>query len=361
MSDAVEALRNVDFDWVRSLDSIWSDSALTGAPNEALVQSVAARFFQETRPDVAHPRGGVLVGQSGIGKTHLVGLLRKEVWKAGGWFILLDVLGLTDFWRSAALSFLTSLLQEMPDGRRQYEAVLAGVARRFKVENEVEIAFNTPSLEPRRIVNLLVKGLMKADLQNALKHQDVFRALCLLRSGDLDTVSLAHSWLQGYDADEQARAGQGFVAPPPPPVELVRGMCWIVSIAGPTLVAVDQIDGVVNPSSLAVQGNGDVGAGQGLGEVLAAGLLQLHDVRHRGKTIITCLFDSWKVLEERGLLPFRQRFDDPIAMVGMNNAESVRALIVNRLTPAYKAANLKPPYPSWPFSEARSRARRRLP
>jgi hypothetical protein len=118
--------------------------------------------------------------------------------EAGGWFILLDVLGLTDFWRSAALSFLTSLLQEMPDGRRQYEAVLAGVARRFKVENEVEIAFNTPSLEPRRIVNLLVKGLMKADLQNALKHQDVFRALCLLRSGDLDTVSLAHSWLRGF-------------------------------------------------------------------------------------------------------------------------------------------------------------------
>jgi tripartite-type tricarboxylate transporter receptor subunit TctC len=55
------------------------------------------------------------------------------------------------------------------------------------------------------------------------------------------------------------------------------------------------------------------------------------------------------VLEERGLLPFRQRFDDPIVMVGMNNAESVRALIVNRLTPAYQAANLKPPYPSWPF------------
>ena len=295
---------------------------------------------------------GVLVGRSGMGKSHLVGLLCKEVWKAGGWFILLDVLGLTDFWRSAALSFLTSLLQEMPDGRRQFEAVLAAVARRFNVEKEVEIAFKTPSLEPRRIVDLLVKGLMKANLQNTLKHQDVFRALCLLRSSDLDTVSLAHSWLQGYDADEQARAGHGFVAAPPPPVELVRGMCWIMSIAGPTLVAVDQIDGVVNPSSLAVRGNGEIGAAHGLGEVLAAGLLQLHDVRHRGKTVITCLFDSWKVLEERGLLPFRQRFEDPIAMVGMNNAESVRALIVNRLMPSYKAANFKPPYPSWPFSDA---------
>ena len=27
-------------------------------------------------------------------------------------------------------------------------------------------------------------------------------------------VSLAHSWLQGYDADEQARAGQGFARHP---------------------------------------------------------------------------------------------------------------------------------------------------
>jgi hypothetical protein len=353
MSDALEALRNVDFDWVRSLDSVWSDSqALTGAPNEAQAQSVAARFFEETRRDVAHPRGDVLVGQAGIGKTHLVSLLRKEVWKAGGWFVLLDVLGLTDFWRSAALSFLTSLLQEMPDERRQFEAVLAGVARRFKVERQVDIAFKTPGVEPCQIVNLLVKGLMKADMQNTLRHQDVFRALCLLRSSDLDTISLAHSWLQGYDADEQARKAQGFVAPPPPPVELVRGMCWIMSMVGPTLVAVDQIDGVVNPSSLAVQGTDDIGAVQGLGEVLAAGLLDLHNVCHRGKTIITCLFDSWKVLEERGLLPFRQRFNDPIVMVGMNKAESVRALIINRLAPAFQANDFKPPYPSWPFSEA---------
>jgi hypothetical protein len=355
MSDALEALRAVDFDWVRSLDSIWSDSVPTGAPNEALVQSVAAQFFEETRGDVAHPRGAVLLGQSGIGKTHLVGLLRKETWNGGGWFVLLDVLGLTDFWRSAALSFLTSLLQEMPDGRRQLEAVLAGVARRLggeKAQREVEAAYDTPGLEPRRIVDLLVRGLMNADLQSTLQHRDVFRALCLLRSSDLDTVSLAHSWLQGYDADEQARAAQGFVAPPPAPVELVRGMSWIMSLAGPTLVAADQIDGVVNPSSIAVHGDGDLGPVQGLGEVLAAGLLQVHDVRRRGKTIVTCLFDSWEVLKARGLLPFRQRFDDPIVMVGMNTADSIRALIVGRLAPAFRAANFKPPYPCWPFSEA---------
>jgi hypothetical protein len=120
----------------------------------------------------------------------------------------------------------------------------------------------------------------------------------------------------------------------------------------PTLVAVDQIDGVVNPSSLTLQGNDDLGGMHGLGEVLAAGLLQFHDVRHRGKTIITCLFDSWKVLEEHGLIPFRQRFADPIPMQGMNNVAAVRALIVDRLAPAYKAAKFTPPFPSWPFTDA---------
>jgi hypothetical protein len=350
VNNSLEALRSVDFDWVRSLASIWSDADTTvDGPNQVLVDSLVANFFRDTASASAKPKGAVLIGQSGIGKTHLVGALRQRVWQSGGWFVLLDVLGLTEFWRSAALSFLTSLLQEMPGGPRQFEAVLAGVARRFNVEKEVENAFNTPNIEPRRIVDLLVKGLMKVDMNNALRHEDVFRALSLLRSTDLNTVSLAYSWLQGYDADEQARASLGFRAPPPEPVELIRGMSWIMSFAGPTLVAIDQIDGVVNPSSV---GNDDVGGMQGLGGVLAAGLLQLHDVRHRGKTLISCLFDSWKVLEEQGLRSFRERFEeDPVPMHGMNDASAISSMIVGRLNPAYEKMRFTPPFPTWPFSE----------
>ena len=72
--------------------------------------------------------------------------------------------------------------------------------------------------------------------------------------------------------------------------------------------------------------------------MLAAGLVQLHDGRHRGKTIITCLFDSWKVLKERGGEAFWHRFDEPLAMEGMNDQSAVRTLILNRLSPAYQAA-----------------------
>jgi len=108
----------------------------------------------------------------------------------------------------------------------------------------------------------------------------------------------------------------------------------------------------VAANNMALQTNDDIGPVQGLGDLLAAGLVQLHDVRFRGKTIITCLFDSWRVLKERGGEAFWQRFDEPVAMEGMNEDSAVRALIVNRLRPAYQAAKFAAPFPSWPFSDA---------
>jgi hypothetical protein len=214
-----------------------------------------------------------------------------------------------------------------------------------------DAAFNVPNIDARKIVDLLIKGLMRSDMSNTLQHQDVFRALCLLRSNDINSISLAHSWLQGYDADEQARAALGFQKPPPAPVELVRGMSWIMSLAGPTMIAVDQIDGVVNPSIVATHVSDDTGS-QSLGATLTAGLLDLYDVCHRSMTVVTCLFDSWALLKDHGLKPFLDRFEEPVVLRGMNEPAAVRDLIVSRLAPAYQAAHFTPPFASWPFSEA---------
>ncbi len=348
MSDALDALRGVDFDWVRTLDSIWTDTPPTGGPNEALVPGIVTNLHRAKKP-ADRVLGQVLVGPAGIGKTHLVGQIRQEVWRSGGWFVPLDVLGLTDFWRSAALSFVTALLQTMPDGRRQSDAVLAGVARRFKVEKEVEIAFNTPNMDARRIVDVLVKALMSVDPGRALKHLDVFRALCLLRSQNLMVVALAHAWLQGYDADPAERANLGFTTPPPAPVELVRGMCWIMALSGPTLVAIDQIDGLIESSRLAAESG--IEAEAGLAEVLAAGLLEVNTVCDRSMTVVTALSDSWERLAARGLKPMRDRFSEPVVLVGVNKRSAAVALVAGRLEPAYAEAGFTPPSPTWPFSE----------
>ena len=349
MIDALDALRAINFDWVRTLDSIWIDTAPTGGPNERLVPEIVADLHGKARQPADRALGRVLVGQSGIGKTHLIGQLRREAWRTGAWFVPLDVLGLTDFWRSAALSFVTALLQTMPDGRRQSDAVLAGVARRFRVEAQVEAAFNTPNMDARRIVDVLVRALMSVDPGRALKHLDVFRALCLLRSQDLAVVGLAHAWLQGYDADPAERAALGFKTPPPAPVELVRGMCWIMALSGPTLIAVDQIDGVIETGRLAAEDGIDAEAG--LAEVLAAGLLEVHIVCDRSMTVMTCLQESWERLEVRGLKPMRERFAEATGLVGMNERAAAAALVAGRLEPAYAEAGYVPPFPTWPFSE----------
>lgn len=345
MSDGLEALRGVDFEWVRSLDSIWEDDGTgDGGPNTALIETIVAELDQSKR-------GRVLIGQSGIGKTHLMGQLRRKVWQAGGWFVLLDVLGLTNFWRSTALSFLTSLMQEMLDGRRQLDAVIAGVARHLGAELEVEKAFGDPAVKVGDLAGVLVKSLLKAE-RKALPHLDVFRALCLLRSVEPDTLGLAHAWLQGYDADEQARVALGFLKPPPSPVEIVRSLSWIMSLAGPTVVGLDQIDSVVSPTSISIQEAGDLTNEQGLGEILANGLVELHDVRARGQTVITCLPDSWTALQTRSLKPFGPRFSTPDVMEGMNEPAAVEALIIDRLAPAYRTAEFSPPFSSWPFTKA---------
>jgi hypothetical protein len=45
------------------------------------------------------------------------------------------------------------------------------------------------------------------------------------------------------------RRSLGFLAPPPTPVEIVRGLMWVMALAGPTVIAADQIDCVLSVGS----------------------------------------------------------------------------------------------------------------
>ncbi len=349
MTSDLAALERADFDWVRTLDSVWSDAeAVAGGPNEATVAQIAADLFRTAKDLGSRPGGRVMVGPPGVGKTHMVGRLRREVWAKGGWFVLLDVLGLQDFWRTAALSFITALLHEMSDGRRQLEAVLAGVARRFNIEEQVETAFALPDLDPVKLVEVFQRVLPMVDRSKAMEHGDVFRAMCFLRSQDFMAASLAHAWLQGYDADPERRMKLGFFRPPPDSARIVAGISWIMGIAGPTLVALDQIDGVVDASRLPGEDGQD---GPGLAEVLAAGIVELHDVRHRGMTVLACLEESWNRLRLKGSKAFEQRLTPPapIQLIGMNDRTAAAGLVARRIAPAYAEVGLVPSYPTWPF------------
>lgn len=185
-------------------------------------------------------------------------------------------------------------------------------------------------------MDLLLPGLASIDFMKAYQHKDVFKALALLRAQDLDAVGVAHNWLQGYEVDEQTRKASGLTKPPPAPIELVRGMSWLMSLAGPTLIAVDQVDGVISAGGVAVQTDKFMEQ-KCFGDLLSAGMLQLYDTVTRSQTVITCLPDSWEVLGQ-GLKPAIERFQTPAALKPMTETEAICALIKSRLSPAYAAA-----------------------
>jgi Helicase HerA, central domain len=179
----------------------------------------------------------------------------------------------------------------------------------------------------------------------------VFRALALLRSYDLATVGIAHAWLQGYDADEATRKSLGFLLPPPSPVEIVRGLMWVMSLAGPTLIAVDQIDGV-----LSVGSGSEFGGAPDFTRLLTAGLLDLTAVMGRGAIVVTCLLCSWEIIKTQGPNPLRHRFTSPVPLRLAQSNSFVRKLIAARLAPSYAKAGITPKSPTYPFTDAAIRS-----
>jgi hypothetical protein len=82
MSPELKALQDADFGWVRTLDSVWSDEAADAGPNEDLVDGIISELAALTKSP--NPPSRVLLGQAGIGKTHLVGHgLKVSLWHPG--------------------------------------------------------------------------------------------------------------------------------------------------------------------------------------------------------------------------------------------------------------------------------------
>jgi hypothetical protein len=167
-----------------------------------------------------------------------------------------------------------------------------------------------------------------------------------LRSHDLATVGIAHAWLQGYDADEAMRKSLGFLTPPPSPVDIVRGLMWVMSLAGSTLIAVDQIDGVLSV------GGSDFGEAPDFTKLLTAGLLGLTAVVSRSTIVVTCLLSSWEIIKTQGPNPLNHRFTTPSPLRLVQRDTFVRKLIAERLTPAYAKAGIAPKNPTHPFTDA---------
>ena len=331
-------------------------------PDEVAAQ-IIADFRAKTKKLHATPLGQAIVGNAGSGETHLIGALRRRVWEEGGWFVLLDFAGIKDFWASTALGFVASLNQIMPDGASQYQAILSKIVAHEAFDPQIRsvlgrlIARQDVAVQiERKTVDGFVKAFLKSLERAYPGHQlypDIVRACLMLILGDWDARNIAYGWLQGIELYEEDLRALGFGRARCSRIDLVRGMSWIMELAGPTLIGVDQIDAIVSEANMrrygAASNSGENHAASIL-ESLAGGLMDLHDVKCRAMTIISCLDATWKILKERTTVAVIDRFKPPIELHSIKTDKAAQEIVGGRLRQAYSETDFEPPYATWPFA-----------
>jgi hypothetical protein len=131
-----------------------------------------------------------------------------------GALVLLDFIGIKDFWSSVALGFLISLQVRMADGKTQCDRLVLRVAKLLEIDEELTATRERWRGQPRDLiveqVRLFTRSLARKYPVEANQHLDVVTALVLLISEDLDCRSIAHGWLQGMSFDGEDVRALGF-------------------------------------------------------------------------------------------------------------------------------------------------------
>jgi len=359
----LKALRSVEFDWTRQLRSVWRDPTYhLPSLHQAQLEDIIEYFEKTTRdPDPDNePLGRVIVAPAGYGKTHFVGELRRRVWEMDGWFILLDFIGIKDFWSSVALHFLNSLQVSTADGKTQYDRLILKIASQLgilrKMLNIAERYRGRPDELINELANLFVRSIAdRYGKAEATRHRGVLTALVLLISEDLDCHNIAHAWLQGMKLDPGVTQRLGLVQDNSP-INVVEGLCWIMSLVGPTLIAIDQIDSIVSARNSLARSAGSEATdeqkeAQFIIDSLAQGLMDLHEKKRRAVIVVSCLEASWEVLKGT-TAAVTARFVPPAILHALPGREAARNVIAQRLQRAYADCGFEPPYATWPFTDA---------
>ena len=196
----------------------------------------------------------------------------------------------------------------------------------------------------------VLRGLGRKHHAQIVKYGTVVGAFVLLQCSDRNVSSQAYSWLQGIGVDELPLKN------PVPPSKVIEALSWLISLTGPIVLAVDQLDPIVSYHNLIASGSDALDddeerQAQTIIEGLCRGLSEIFEVTLRTTTVLSCLEATWQILTDRALRSFEGRFNDPILLAPITAAQAAGDLITARTTETYQRLRFNPPYPSWPIAK----------
>jgi hypothetical protein len=368
-ADALDALREVDFDWVTHIDSVWRDLPHDVPTLQAAVRDRIANTLESVgaRTDDLSPQGLVLLGQGGAGKTHLLSDVRRQATARGHFFVLVDMTDVNDFWDTVLLAYIRSLWREGATTQPQLAALIDCLVSKYG--GPTFRGLTASRIREQRLPRLLeISRVLRGALFNhhhhqALDHQHVVHAALLLSSVMPEVADAGYKWLQGVRIDEEEFREYRFAQHERRPRQIVQSLSWVMNLAAPTVLALDSLDAIVAEHRLAgaVQEGEEPAARQqasmAIIQNLAGGLRALRDTTNRTLAVVSCLEQTWHTLD--GRVPqhpvaatMGDRSGPPLLLRPVDGSTAVRQLISGRLRPAYTAHGYAPPYSTFPFPES---------
>jgi hypothetical protein len=343
----LEALEGLSFNWTLGREDVW-------APSPHHVEDLHPEATADIRHGIEeasdstgrNPIGIVLVGQQGAGKTHLLGWTRQQVQQSGGYFFLVGDLSSRTFWEETRRAFLEQLL-DRNRGRRQLDVLLDDLARRTSLPQSVREAVSGQVPPTREDLNAFAAALHQHDNSVLLAGQDVARALALFASPKQEHSEIGESFLAEYDLAPEERRAWGIRTSRVDVRFMIRELSRILALSGPTVVAVDQIDALIDKVTKAAE-RGAAKQDYIVAEV-AGDLMALRDRTRRTLTVIACLGESWDYVRTSAVVTVKDRFHNPTQLRNIPTAEAGRQLIGKRFALGYAKTGFTPRYPTWPI------------
>lgn len=355
--ELLNVLESADFSWARHIEKIWADDPADVAGIHADVRRdfVKALGRLAKSDDDASPHGWVVNGPGGSGKTHLLAAFRRETLARGGFYIIVDMSGVKNFWETLLLHAVRSIRTAGPDGRPQVLRIIDRIVTSSRIDADPDTIHGLFQDNLAAVIKKAVNGLYRVHGTRTQEYQDVLRAVMLLASDDIDISDCGYRWILGLESDATTTGAFGFTRMEWNARRAVAGLSWLMSLDGGfSVFALDQLDAIVmqnyNP-------NGDTGSEEAATARhiivgLCDGLLSLRDMTHRTLVVVSCLNDSWRSLSESGLQTAVDRYASPIRLPHLTDQRLVEALVGGRMSMAFAREGMTAPYPTWPFPPA---------
>ncbi|MEO5875992.1 MAG: ATP-binding protein [Streptosporangiaceae bacterium] len=312
------------------------------------------------------PLGVAVQGKGGVGKTHLLGWVRHQVEREGGYFFLVDFSVVGEFWDLTARAMVEDLGRSAPQHRAgpvssQVSVLMRRLAVIAGVDDRVSAAVSGGTeCSPADLENL-VQGLLAHDRRLVIRCSDTIRALALYAAPKVGVLEIGYDHLRSTEeADAGDRQAWGMSRRVKGRQDIVMELSMILALTGPSVIAIDQVDSLLGHTADQPQPRRPAGEGVEEAEPIrgnvidevATGLMALRHTTHRTLCLVACLPSSWQAVENRAVGTVRDRFRTSLILNTVPDAATARALVERRLAASFTETGFTPPSTTWPIAPA---------